>query len=522
MTADDPASEPTTQSLPPWRRLPASAWIAAGGVLAWFGLTLARYISEAPDLDSLIDFRRSAQIWQNGIGGLVNGANGEGVHPPLFDLVSLLGFTLFGPQPGSIRLMSIPLFVIFAIAVERVLARYVADTRLRVAAAVTVTICPAVAGALFSVWREGLMSVALVVALALALEPGGPGARPLALGVVLALLPLTKEAGIVFVVPFAVDAALTGVGTRGERARRTTIVLGIPVLAMLLWWFVRTLGHAPPWETWVFSEHADDGPFVVAMRAMLGMEDGIYLRQNLANAFIVNYLWLPASLAIVTIVVVWVRGAGRPLRRPIALLVGLVAIYTWTTLTFPTFSEPRYATPVIVLTLLIVVVGLPVWARPARYGIVAALFIAFLAGTWSPTDPVSRAIWGTTSVGGEQIYDTAERQRGPDRMSINLATLSAGERVNAQLRRIYASGATLVVGDCNAMKLGEKLATIGDLPAWFDREIPGARRLRCVFPNELPVGAADGPDLIALVRTPEQDLRGEPLAITGSAVVVVH
>ena len=38
----------------------------------------------------------------------------------------------------------------------------------------------------------------------------------------------------------------------------------------------------------MFSEHADDGPYVVALRAMFGLEDGIYLHQNLANAFIVN------------------------------------------------------------------------------------------------------------------------------------------------------------------------------------------------------------------------------------------
>src|SRR5262249_23678710 len=153
---------------------------------------------EAPDLDSLIGFRGSALIYRDGFGKLVTGINGEGVHPPVMDLVNFIGFGLFGPQPGSIQLMSIPLFVLFAIGLDRLLARYIERAPKRVFAVLAIAICPAIALPLYSVWREALMSVVLVIALALALRPGGVGARPVALGLVLALLPLTKETGIVF------------------------------------------------------------------------------------------------------------------------------------------------------------------------------------------------------------------------------------------------------------------------------------------------------------------------------------
>ena len=282
-------------------------------------------------------------------------------------------------------------------------------------------------------------------------------------------------------------------------------MLGLPIFAAFLWRLLREIANSPSWQTWVFSEHADDGPYVVVLRAMFGFEDGVYLRQNLANAFIVNYLWLPTILALITLVMIVRRRSAARLQRPAALLVGLAAIYAWTTLTYPTFTEPRYATPVIVFTLLVVMIGLSLWPRRAQPFIIGALMLVFVAGAWSPTDPISRKIWGTTSVGGEQIYDTAERQRGPDRMNINFATLNASERINARLRRIYASGATLVAGDCNAMKFGEKLAAVGDLRSAFDRGLPGARPLRCVFPADLPPDAANGPEKIALVRTPEED-----------------
>src|SRR5262249_6575079 len=152
---------------------------------------------------------------------------------------------------------------------------------------------------------------------------------------------------------------------------------------------------------------------------------------------------------------------------------------------------------------------------PARWrpGVIGLLLLVFLLGAWSPSDPVSRKIFHTTTVGGEQIYDTAQFDRGPDRMVINFAVLRASERVNARLRLLFAIGATLVTGYCDAIKFGEKLSSVGFQPAAFDRGIPGARPLRCVRVNELPPNAANGPDKIALVRTVEEDASNQPLAI---------
>ena len=147
-------------------------------MLAWFTLQLARFIGEAPDLDSLIGFRGSALIYRDGFEGLVKGINGEGVHPPLMDLINFAGFALFGPQPGSIQIMSIPLFVIFALALERLLAHYIPSATKRVLAVLVIASCPAIALPLYSVWREALMSITLVVALAIALRRDVP--RPVA------------------------------------------------------------------------------------------------------------------------------------------------------------------------------------------------------------------------------------------------------------------------------------------------------------------------------------------------------
>ena len=130
---------------------------------------------------------------------------------------------------------------------------------------------------------------------------------------------------------------------------------------------------------------------------MFGFEDGVYLRQNLANAFIVNYLWLPTLLAIVTLVLIFRRRGGARCSGRRRCCVGLAAIYAWTTLTYPTFTEPRYATPVIMLTMLIVFIGLGLWPRRGAAGrSSAALLLVVRRGRVVRRPiPVSREIWGT-------------------------------------------------------------------------------------------------------------------------------
>jgi hypothetical protein len=126
------------------------------------------------------------------------------------------------------------------------------------------------------------------------------------------------------------------------------------------------------------------------------------------------------------------------------------------------------------------------------------------------------------NLGGDRLYDTPLAHRGPDRSVYNLAILRATERINARLRRVFATDVTLVTGDCDSMKFGEKLFSVGLTPSVYDAGIPGVRPLKCVHPNDLPPDAAGGRDKIGLVRTLEEDASGAPPAISGPAVVVIH
>ncbi len=137
---------------------PASATYAAvGAVLAWFAVQLGRFIGEAPDLDAMVSLRESIVFHRGGLEALIADRVGTGVHPPLMDMLTSLSFSLFGEEPRSQQLLAIPLFVVLAAGVERLLAPWL-PTRQRIAAAFAVAICPALAIVMALVTREGLIS----------------------------------------------------------------------------------------------------------------------------------------------------------------------------------------------------------------------------------------------------------------------------------------------------------------------------------------------------------------------------
>lgn len=514
-------SEPASGERTSRSRRPAPATIAAVAVvLAWFAVALGRYVGDPPDLDAMVALREALVVKRDGFGALIDGA-AAGVHPPLLDLVSVGALTVFGEDPRSLAVIAVALFAVLAAGTERLLAGWLSPVE-RVLGALAVAICPALAITTFLVTREALMLAVIVPALVLALRPGGRW-RWWALGLLLAVLPLVKENGLVVMGPFALYALATGGPAWRDRLRRAAIV-GVPaVLSAGVWRLGLSAAGGEPWESWLLTPNADDGSYAVALRAMLALEDGLFMRQNLANALVVNWLWLPSALALVTVALGLRRSAPPPLRAAIGLVAGLALVYAWTTLGFPTYTIPRYAAPVILCTVLLSLLGLALWPRRARPFVLGALLLAFLLGASGPTDPVSRALFGTTTVAGQEIYDTDQVQRGPDRMMINLALLEATEDLNDRLRRVFASPATVVTGDCFTLKAGEKLFSIGQAPEAYDRALPGARPLACVAPEELPPGALDGPPgTVAVLRTPEEVAAGIPMPVDGPAVLEVR
>ena len=106
-----------------WSVLPRTTWAAMGAVLAWFMLELGPFLGQAPDLDGMVALRDALVLFNEGFHGLIASADGTGIHPPLSEVLDFLAFSVLGADPRSQQLMAIPLFLLLAALVERLLAR---------------------------------------------------------------------------------------------------------------------------------------------------------------------------------------------------------------------------------------------------------------------------------------------------------------------------------------------------------------------------------------------------------------
>ena len=256
--------------------LTATTFAAVGGVLAWFAVQLGQFVGEAPDFDAMISLRESIVFHRDGLKGLIADRVGTGVHPPLMDTLTSLFFSVFGEDPRSQQLIGIVLFAVLAAAVERLLAPWL-SAGYRVLAALAVAMTPSLA----IVHVHGLARGAGARA-----AGGHAGDRARARGAdaaggwrcsgrFCALFPLTKDACLVLVGPFALYAFFTGGRRCADRVRRGRDRARAADRASILWRIVLKLEGGDAWHTWITSERADEGPFVVALRAMFGMERGL-------------------------------------------------------------------------------------------------------------------------------------------------------------------------------------------------------------------------------------------------------
>ena len=94
--------------------------------------------------------------------------------------------------------------------------------------------------------------------------------------------------------------------------------------------------------------------------------------------------------------------------------------------------------------------------------------------------------------------------------------------MNARLRRVFASDVDLVTGDCDSMKFGEKLFSVGFTPSVYDRGIPGARPLQCLHVNELPPDAATARRTRSALGPHDRGGRERPAAAVPGPAIVDH
>jgi hypothetical protein len=278
------------------------------------------------------------------------------------------------------------------------------------------------------------------------------------------MLCFSKETGaLIYFAMLALHVLFRLIETRAAKARTSgavnpaileTIPALLPLVAFggfLVWWGATQDSYAV-WNQGI-HEHPAAGMHWFDF-------DDVILRSYAAIIFILGFAWIPTAVIVTDVV----TGAGRALRkladRPLtgvdANLAGYLAALTTTLVylltVYRTWSFPRYfvvLAPLLLLAGFISFVRLGAGPR-VRRGALAVATIVLFSANYASWDPISRALFGTLSLGESTVYDVSGiahdfRVIDADHLCYNLQFTGFHWALNAMYARLRPTAHTTIV-----------------------------------------------------------------------------
>lgn len=210
----------------------------------------------------------------------------------------------------------------------------------------------------------------------------------------------------------AYEAAGNDEAARSRRQRKSAVVLlAIPLAVFavhLVWWNAQ---HGRPA---VWRQQGQAGP--LSGVRFLDFADPVF-QSYAAGIFLLGFGWVMTAILASDLAVAGARmmrrQADRELpgtdHRQLVFLAMLAVLLTWALTSFRTWSNLRYFTLLYPLLILLSFAALLRLGIPARLRgvIVAGLVSLFLVASCRSVDPLSRAVYGTFSIGERQMYRMA-------------------------------------------------------------------------------------------------------------------
>ncbi len=275
------------------------------------------------------------------------------------------------------------------------------------------------------------------------------------------LLCFSKETGaLIYFAALALHVLFRFMEERGPAPGRakTTVRGAWPALiplgvyaAFLLWWSA-TQGSYAVWNQGIHE------------RPVEGMHwfdfDDVILHSYAAIIFVLGFAWIPTAVILADVALGAARTARRLGDRALAgvdvqlagYLVALTAVLVYLLTVYRTWSFPRYfvvLAPMLLITALISLVRLGAGARLTR-GALASVAALLLFSNYSSWDPVSRAVFGTVSLGESTVYDVSSiaqdfRVKDADHLCYNLQFTGFHWAQNAMYAAMKPTARTTIV-----------------------------------------------------------------------------
>jgi hypothetical protein len=221
--------------------------------------------------------------------------------------------------------------------------------------------------------------------------------------------------------------------------------------AFLAWWSA-TQGSYAVWNQGIHE------------RPIEGMRwfdfDDVILRSYAAIIFVLGFAWIPATVILADVAIGAARTARKLGDRALSgvdtklagYLVALTAALVYLLTVYRTWSFPRYfvvLAPMLIIAALISLVRIGAGARVVRAAL-AAVAALFFFSNYSSWDPVSRALFGTLSLGESSVYDVSSiahdfRVTDADHLCYNLQFTGFHWAQNAMYAAMRPTAGTTIV-----------------------------------------------------------------------------
>jgi hypothetical protein len=188
--------------------------------------------------------------------------------------------------------------------------------------------------------------------------------------------------------------------------------------------------------------------------------DDVIFRSYAAIIFVLGFAWVPTAAIVGDLALGAARAARRLGDRPLpgmdarfaAYLASLTAALAYLLTVYRTWSFPRYfvvLAPLLIITAYVSAVRLGAAPR-VRRGALAALAAVLLSASHASWDPVSRAVFGTLSLGETPVYDVSGiahdfRVADADQLCYNLQFTGFHWALNAMYAALMPTAATTIV-----------------------------------------------------------------------------
>lgn len=447
----------------------------------FFFMLIFPFINDSPALDALINYSEAAIYHTKGMTTLIKNRGGSS-HPPLiFASISLM-FYIFGIKPLAMYVLGLILAIVTSISVIKLLKDKI-NVWLATGVATVIVSTPLVTVSLFYAMSEGFI-IAFTLLSLLFLQKK----KFLLFFILLSITTLLKQT----VLPIVGILVILGLlifykeKTNNEKIfyiskhfiknfilslKNIQIIMffSILVFPQTCWRIYLYNINAQDWNTsYVLPEIQGYNAFNIILTYPINFYKYlIFLFQNMENSFVINFLWIFSGLNIILFLFIILKNKFvlknsqmSPYINVLFIAFIISFIYIIFVFPFPTWTIPRYASPIVVCSIISsFILCYCVNKYISLLFIVLLLPINMIANFYS-IDFVSKILYNEEYQHLEQIYGVPSLWRGADKVVSSLQFAKMTSLQNTIIHEAIENNADIIFGECYDLKMDLKILAI--------------------------------------------------------------